>query len=131
MIPLSEQKCNSFFQNYWVFFVDSRQFHPKVGDQKPEYPPDNRDSGHFLQGIGVSCHLPPVPLASLGQMLGGDTVSYTHLSAKTGEGLDQLLAMIGKRLDTGFYRVTLSVPYDKGGVVDMLYRDCLLYTSTG
>ena len=28
--------------------------------------------------------------------------------------------MIGKRLDTGFYRVTLSVPYDKGGVVDML-----------
>ena len=36
--------------------------------------------------------------------------------------------MIGKRLDTGFYRVTLSVPYDKGGVVDMLYR-CLLYTS--
>ena len=31
--------------------------------------------------------------------------------------------MIGKRLDTGFYRVTLSVPYDKGGVVDMLYRE--------
>ena len=30
--------------------------------------------------------------------------------------------MIGKRLDTGFYRVTLSVPYDKGGVVDMLHR---------
>ncbi|MFQ9859200.1 MAG: GTPase HflX [Evtepia gabavorous] len=25
--------------------------------------------------------------------------------------------------DTGFYRVTLSVPYDKGGVVDMLYRE--------
>lgn len=45
------------------------------------------------------------------------------ISAKTGEGLDQLLAMIGKRLDTGFYRVTLSVPYDKGGVVDMLYRE--------
>ena len=51
---------------------------------------------------------------------GEDIVS---ISAKTGEGLDQLLAMIGKRLDTGFYRVTLSVPYDKGGVVDMLYRE--------
>ena len=50
---------------------------------------------------------------------GEDIVS---ISAKTGEGLDQLLAMIGKRLDTGFYRVTLSVPYDKGGVVDMLHR---------
>ena len=51
---------------------------------------------------------------------GEDIVS---ISAKTGEGLDQLLAMIGKRLDTGFYRVTLSVPYDKGGVADMLYRE--------
>ncbi|MBD9247581.1 MAG: GTPase HflX, partial [Clostridiales bacterium] len=51
---------------------------------------------------------------------GEDIVS---ISAKTGEGLDQLLAMIGKRLDTGFHRVTLSLPYDKGGVLDMLYRD--------
>lgn len=52
--------------------------------------------------------------------MGEDIVS---ISAKTGEGLDQLLAMIGKRLDTGFHRVTLSLPYDKGGVLDMLYRD--------
>lgn len=51
---------------------------------------------------------------------GEDIVS---ISAKTGEGLEQLLAMIGKRLDTGFHRVTLSLPYDKGGVLDMLYRD--------
>ncbi len=51
---------------------------------------------------------------------GEDIVS---ISAKTGEGLDQLLAMIGKRLDTGFHRVTLSLPYDKGGLVDMLYRE--------
>ena len=51
---------------------------------------------------------------------GEDIVS---ISAKTGEGLDKLLAMIGKRLDTGFHRVTLSLPYDKGGVLDMLYRE--------
>ena len=51
---------------------------------------------------------------------GEDIVS---ISAKTGEGLDQLLAQIGKRLDTGFYRVTLALPYDKGGMVDMLYRE--------
>ena len=51
---------------------------------------------------------------------GQDIVS---ISAKTGEGLDQLLAQIGKRLDTGFYRVTLALPYDKGGMVDMLYRE--------
>ena len=51
---------------------------------------------------------------------GEDIVS---ISAKTHEGLDRLLAMIGKRLDTGFYRVTLALPYDKGGILETLYRD--------
>jgi len=45
------------------------------------------------------------------------------ISAKTGEGLDNLLTMIGKRVDQGTCRVVLHLPYDKGGVLDMLYRD--------
>ncbi|MGM9607551.1 MAG: GTPase HflX [Oscillospiraceae bacterium] len=51
---------------------------------------------------------------------GEDIVS---ISARTGEGLDKLLAMIGSRVDTGTRRVVLHLPYDKGGVLDMLYRD--------
>ena len=51
---------------------------------------------------------------------GKDIVS---ISAKTGEGLDELLAMIRQRLDTGFHRVELALPYDKGGLLDMLYRE--------
>ncbi len=51
---------------------------------------------------------------------GKDIVS---LSAKTGEGLDELMAMIRQRLDTGFHRVELALPYDKGGLLDMLYRE--------
>ena len=51
---------------------------------------------------------------------GEDIVS---VSAKSGEGLDNLLAMIGKRVDTGTCRVVLHLPYDKGGVLDMLYRE--------
>ncbi|MPN06195.1 hypothetical protein SDC9_153451 [bioreactor metagenome] len=31
--------------------------------------------------------------------------------------------MIGKRLDAGIRRVTLRLPYDKGGLLDMLYRE--------
>ena len=89
-------KCNSFFSELLGFFVDSRQFHPKVGDQKPEYPPDNRDSGHFLQGIGVSCHLPPVPLASLGQMLGGDMV---RLEIHQGDPLRRLKPAVDHPLE--------------------------------
>jgi GTP-binding protein HflX len=51
---------------------------------------------------------------------GGDIVS---LSAKTGEGVDELLAMIGARLDAGYHRLELRIPYENGGVLDMLYRD--------
>ena len=45
------------------------------------------------------------------------------ISARTGQGLDQLLEQIGKRLDTGACRVVLHLPYDQGGLLDMLYRD--------
>ena len=31
--------------------------------------------------------------------------------------------MIGERLDAGSRRVTLHIPYDKGGLLDQLYRE--------
>ena len=51
---------------------------------------------------------------------GEDMVS---ISAKTGEGLPQLLEAIGKRLDSGCRRVTIHLPYDKGGLLDKLYQE--------
>ena len=51
---------------------------------------------------------------------GEDMVS---ISAKTGAGLDGLLSAIGKRLDAGARRVELRLPYDKGGILDQLYRE--------
>ncbi|NLF34867.1 MAG: GTPase HflX [Clostridiales bacterium] len=51
---------------------------------------------------------------------GPDIIS---ISAKTGEGLDGLISMIGARLDTGARRVVLHLPYDKGGLLDALYRE--------
>ena len=51
---------------------------------------------------------------------GEDIVS---ISAKTGQGLDELLGKIGDRLDTGAHRVVLHIPYDKGGIVDLLHRE--------
>lgn len=45
------------------------------------------------------------------------------VSARTGEGLDRLRSMIGDRLDAGAHRVTLSLPYDKGGLLDTLYQE--------
>ncbi len=56
---------------------------------------------------------------------GEDIVS---VSARTGEGLPELLDMIGKRLDGGQHRVQLALPYDKGGVLDMLYQEAKVET---
>ena len=51
---------------------------------------------------------------------GEDTV---NISAKTGEGLDDLLQAIDRTLDKGTRRVTLHLPYDKAGLLDLLYRE--------
>lgn len=51
----------------------------------------------------------------------GDRI--VSISAKTGEGLDKLIEAIGKELDEGSKQVLLSLPYDKGGILDMLYRE--------
>ena len=51
---------------------------------------------------------------------GEDMVS---ISARTGAGLDDLRAAIAQRLDAGTRRVELALPYDKGGLLDQLYRE--------
>lgn len=46
-----------------------------------------------------------------------------NISAKTGEGLDELMGMMDAILDKGTRRVTMHLPYDKGGILDTLYRE--------
>ncbi|MBQ9393266.1 MAG: GTPase HflX [Oscillospiraceae bacterium] len=45
------------------------------------------------------------------------------ISAKTGEGIGDLLRLIDEKLDRGTRRVTIHLPYDKTGLLDALYRD--------
>ena len=49
--------------------------------------------------------------------------NIVSISAKTGEGLPNLLAAIGAKLDNGAKRVTIHLPYEKGGLLDKLYQD--------
>lgn len=44
------------------------------------------------------------------------------ISAKTGEGLPQLLEMIEKELDRGLHHVKLLLPYSAAGLVDLLHQ---------
>lgn len=46
-----------------------------------------------------------------------------NISAKTGEGLDKLLKAVDRELDKGTRHVTLHLPYDKGNLLDILYRE--------
>ena len=45
------------------------------------------------------------------------------ISAHTGDGIPELLSMIDRMLDKGTRRVKIHLPYDKGGLLDMLYRE--------
>lgn len=51
---------------------------------------------------------------------GEDTVA---ISARTGAGVDRLLDKLKERLDKGTLRVKLAIPYDKGGLLDLLHRE--------
>ena len=45
------------------------------------------------------------------------------ISARTGQGVETLLEMIDRRLDKGTRRCVIHLHYDKGGLLDMLYRE--------
>lgn len=49
--------------------------------------------------------------------------NIVSISAKTGEGIDQLISMIGTRLDNGYHKVLLHIPYEHASLVDLLYRE--------
>ena len=53
--------------------------------------------------------------------LRGDNI--VEISAKTGQGIDALLIKIEEILSSGKKKVTLRLPYDKAGLVEMLHRE--------
>ena len=57
------------------------------------------------------------------------------LSAKSGEGVQELVQLLSKTLDRGSHHVTLKIPYDKGAVVDLINREASVikidYTDAG
>ncbi len=71
--------------------------------------------------------IPRIDAFNKSDLLAGDILphgeSIVALSAKTGEGVDKLLELLRKRLDQGAHKVKLAIPYDQGGLVDMLYRE--------
>ena len=80
----------------------------------------------LIQELGAA-ETPRLEVFNKCDRLAGDILPHgedmVSISAKTGAGLPDLLAAIGKRLDAGVCRVELRLPYDKGGLLDQLYRE--------
>ena len=51
------------------------------------------------------------------------------ISAKTGEGIDKLLAAIEHALGRGKHKVKLLIPYSDGAVLDMLHREAQIVST--
>lgn len=51
------------------------------------------------------------------------------ISAKTGEGMDKLLAAIEHALGRGKHKVKLLIPYSDGAVLDMLHREAQIVST--
>jgi len=49
--------------------------------------------------------------------------NIVEISAKTGQGIDRLLEMIEESLSSVNKKVTLRLPYDKAGLVEMIHRE--------
>ena len=78
---------------------------------------------HDLGAEGISC----IRVYNKSDLFYGDIRPHgeraVNLSARTGEGIDELLRAIDAELDKGTRRVTIHLPYDKGGWLDSLYRE--------
>ena len=79
----------------------------------------------LIQELGAG-KTPRIDVFNKCDLYTGDIVPHgpeiVSVSARTGQGMDALLSMIGDRLDAGAHRVVLRLPYDQGGLLDLLHR---------
>ena len=93
----------------------------------PEWQQQSQVVEHLIHELGAD-QLPRIDVFNKSDLVGvGEIMPHgediVSISARTGEGVDKLLELIAKRLDKGSRRVVLHLPYDKGGLLDALYRE--------
>lgn len=92
----------------------------------PEWQQQAQVVEDLISELGASS-LPRIEVFNKCDLSGGEILprgeDMVAISAQTGEGIGRLLQLIDQRLDKGARRVTIHLPYDKGGMLDMLYRE--------
>ena len=97
-----------------------------IDGSNPDWPDQARVVERLIGELGAA-QKPRIDVFNKSDLAGGDIKphgeSIVSISARTGEGLDELRAALSRLLDTGLRRVTLRLPYDKAGLLDLLYRE--------
>ena len=92
----------------------------------PEWELQKRIVEELIVELGAET-LPRIDVYNKADLVQGEILPHGQddvaISARTGEGVDRLLEMLDERLDKGTRRVTLHIPYDTAGTLDMLYRE--------
>lgn len=89
-----------------------------------------RDRAEVVERLITELHASETPRLDVfnkADLVEGDILPHgadiVTISAKTGNGLDELLGKLRDRLDKGSVKLELALPYDQGGLVDVLYRE--------
>ena len=97
-----------------------------VDVSNPEWMQQMEIVENLIHELGAD-HLPRINVFNKSDLVVGDILPHgediVSISAKSGEGVDRLLAAIDAKLDKGNRRVTIHLPYDKSSFLDMLYRE--------
>ena len=97
-----------------------------VDISNPEWQEQEEIVSDLIRELGAE-KTPCLRLYNKADLFSGDIMPYGEncltISAKSGKGLDALLSAIDHTLDKGTRRYTLQIPYDKGNLLDVLYRD--------
>ena len=97
-----------------------------VDVSNPEWMQQMEIVENLIHELGAD-HLPRINVFNKSDLVIGDILPHggdiVSISAKSGEGVDRLLATIDAKLDKGNRRVTIHLPYDKSSHLDMLYRE--------
>ena len=92
----------------------------------PEWPEQAKIVDELIDELGAQ-QIPCLRVYNKSDLYFGDIrpsgQNCANISAKTGEGLAVLMGMMDTILDKGTRRVTMHLPYDKGGILDTLYRE--------
>lgn len=92
----------------------------------PEWQQQAQVVEDLIAELGAS-GLPRIEVFNKCDLSGGEILprgdDMVTISAKTGKGVQELLQLIDRRLDKGARRVSIHLPYDRGGLLDILYRE--------